>query len=523
MAFCLAWPLTLENDVLDIGGSSCTTQIHPSKVSATHKESGRTIFYNSTLIFPTVTDSSLPMHAAQSARAPTKRVQGRRRFVSTKGTTIWLDYRPVFHHSILVSAVAASSYLLPHELIRYPADETSLRGARRLSRKARRGRGSRLKPVTDVAALKGEDSASKEIRLPGTEYCLGAASVQPIPARRPGGYRSLLQEPGLPSATILLSIVGGLGAILPYDFIMQVPGSPRLEPGRIPLYIRSQSNESHARARLGSLVTPSPFLDHDLEHDAYLQMGNIVSALLSSIPSPPLAPFISASTPSLPPVPALTPEQTLPPELWTNIHRFVVSGILKVDVASEDPLNEPPLQGVCATRSLIGVCKLWNDLAQDYLGAYNERWPSLHNTPKAPEPAHRAFRPPVVDTLRPQCLGSAALRERRCPDNERFCAAPNISPPILPSLKLYWAETSSAAAPLPAVLATALNLEGIPLARKVKTPKFVARRLDLLAAFPPLPSVRSLSLILVRQPSLHKIFVHGTPAAHPPRRLPCEP
>ncbi|KAJ7670635.1 hypothetical protein DFH06DRAFT_1369603 [Mycena polygramma] len=230
-----------------------------------------------------------------------------------------------------------------------------------------------------------------------------------------------------------------------------------------------------------------------------------------------------------PPQPSPAQELTLPPELWINIHQFVVSDILPLaqvlpnvdgSVAPEDPLNELQLQRVLdAARSLTSVCQLWNNLAQELLYENiwvrdNERWPSLHNALQRPRNA-RVVRAVRLSSMRfdhnvwvlQRCANVTVLVLPDSRDDERFCAAPNISLPLLSSLKhLCWAETSSAATLLPAVLAAAPNVEQISLARKVKTPKFVARRLDLLAAFPPLPSVRSLSLIHVRHPCLYKVL-----------------
>ncbi|KAJ6470186.1 hypothetical protein C8R47DRAFT_1077698, partial [Mycena vitilis] len=89
------------------------------------------------------------------------------------------------------------------------------------------------------------------------------------------------------------------------------------------------------------------------------RMGNIASALLSPVSAPPPVPSLSSSlsvqsVSPFTPAQSLAQELTLPPEVWINIHRFVVSGILPLPqvlptvegsaAAPEDPLNELELQ-----------------------------------------------------------------------------------------------------------------------------------------------------------------------------------
>ncbi|KAJ7670647.1 hypothetical protein DFH06DRAFT_140092 [Mycena polygramma] len=285
-----------------------------------------------------------------------------------------------------------------------------------------------------------------------------------------------------------------------------------------------------------SFSTTTPFLRS--------QMGNIASALLSPVYPPPPVPSLSSSlsAPSFSPVPSLTPVQslaqelTLPPEVWINIHRFVVSGILPLpqvfptvegSAAPEDPLNELQLQRLLdAARSLAGVCKLWNSLAQELLYENiwvrdNERWPSLHNALQRIQNARRV-RGVRLSSTRPdhnvwvlqRCphIHVLVLPEAQGSDGDGDTGVAPNPLPTLPLLKhLYWAETLSGAALLPAVLTAAPNIEQISLARKVKTPRFNAQRIDRSAAFPPLPCVRSLSLRRVRETCLQKFWTTTLP------------
>ncbi|KAJ6475200.1 hypothetical protein C8R47DRAFT_1220676 [Mycena vitilis] len=167
---------------------------------------------------------------------------------------------------------------------------------------------------------------------------------------------------------------------------------------------------------------------------------------------------------------------------------------------------------------------LWHNLGQELLYENvwvrdNERWPSLHNGLQRTQNARRV-RGVRLSSTRPdhnvwvlqRCphIHVLVLPEAQGRDGDSGTGVPFL--PALPLLKhLYWAETSFGAALLPAVLTAAPNVEQISLARKVKTPRFNAQRIDRSAAFPPLPCVRSLSLIRVRETCLQKLWTTTLP------------
>ncbi|KAJ6466619.1 hypothetical protein C8R47DRAFT_1221222 [Mycena vitilis] len=157
---------------------------------------------------------------------------------------------------------------------------------------------------------------------------------------------------------------------------------------------------------------------------------------------------------------------------------------------------------------------LWHNLGQELLYENvwvrdNERWPSLHNGLQRTQNARRV-RGVRLSSTRPdhnvwvlqRCphIHVLVLPEAQGRDGDSGTGVPFL--PALPLLKhLYWAETSFGAALLPAVLTAAPNVEQISLARKVKTPRFNAQRIDRSAAFPPLPCLTHLT---ISRASLHE-------------------
>ncbi|KAJ7669477.1 hypothetical protein DFH06DRAFT_1321549 [Mycena polygramma] len=219
----------------------------------------------------------------------------------------------------------------------------------------------------------------------------------------------------------------------------------------------------------------------------------------------------------------------LPPELWIDIHRLVVSDILQpaqvsanVDVTNynatgpEEALNELDLQSFLeAARSLTNVCRLWNNLAQGLLYENicvpdQERWLSLRNALQKPDNACRVRR--VRLSSDPVCSDHNIWVLQQCgphietlvhPDQSRkfqpgHVDTQDISLPAMLSLKhLYWVKNASLGKLLRTVLTAAPNLEHISLASMAR---FEGLRggAAALAVFPPIPCVQSLRIIHLR-------------------------
>ncbi|KAJ6572282.1 hypothetical protein B0H19DRAFT_681156 [Mycena capillaripes] len=215
-------------------------------------------------------------------------------------------------------------------------------------------------------------------------------------------------------------------------------------------------------------------------------------------------------------------EPSLPPELWLFIHRLALSDISPlVEVYSEDeiiqysttpdyPLNYSQLQRFLeAARSLGCVCRLWSRLAQEFLyeniWVDDQRWSSLSLALEQPHIARRVrsvrlssthfdYNALVLQRCGPH-IEVLVLHESPYHDRE-------ISLPLLPSLRrLYWAETSSAAPLLGAVVSAAPNLEHLSL-----TSTWSGYQVAAPASFPPLLNLHSLALVALSTPYVQALL-----------------
>src|ERR1700761_2683878 len=133
-----------------------------------------------------------------------------------------------------------------------------------------------------------------------------------------------------------------------------------------------------------------------------------------------------------------------------------------------------------AARSLVSVCRLWNELAQELLYenvwiADTRRWASLSAALQRPDVARhvRSLRLSTtrydhnIEALR-YCPQVEVLIQPEFPRPERLYAAPNVPLPLLHSLRhLYWIESEWSSVILEKVLRAAPNLEHIFLTSSV--------------------------------------------------------
>ncbi|KAJ6572281.1 hypothetical protein B0H19DRAFT_681159 [Mycena capillaripes] len=215
---------------------------------------------------------------------------------------------------------------------------------------------------------------------------------------------------------------------------------------------------------------------------------------------------------------------SLPPELWMYIHRLALSDISPLaKVYSEDeiiqyrtkpdyPLKHSELQRFLeAARSLGCVCRLWNRLAEQLLYeniCVNDRpWPSLSLALEQPRIARqvRSVRLSWTNfdhnTLVLQRCGPhvEVLVLTQSPYRDR-----EISLPILPSLRrLYWAETSSSAPLLGAVVSAAPNLEHLSFTSSGSLPRY---GVAAPVSFSPFLNLRSLVVVDLSTPYVHALF-----------------
>ncbi|KAJ7199131.1 hypothetical protein GGX14DRAFT_699859 [Mycena pura] len=220
---------------------------------------------------------------------------------------------------------------------------------------------------------------------------------------------------------------------------------------------------------------------------------------------------------------------SLPPELWIHIHRLAIEDVSPFRKAYReiqdsdnskaatvpDALNDPSVRRFFkAARSLMSVCRLWNELARELLYenvwiADTRRWASLSVALQRPEVA-RHVRCLRLSTTRYDhnvealcyCPQVKMLVQPRFRRSEYLQTAPDVPLPRLHTLKyLYWAESAWSSALLEKVLSAAPNLEHIFLTNSGHTPS-VGTPIEV----PNLPHLKSLVLAWLNRMNVFAIL-----------------
>ncbi|KAJ7199144.1 hypothetical protein GGX14DRAFT_572907 [Mycena pura] len=222
------------------------------------------------------------------------------------------------------------------------------------------------------------------------------------------------------------------------------------------------------------------------------------------------------------------PLPSLPPELWIYIHRLATEHVSPFRnayrevrdpdskaVTAPDPLDDRSVpRFLKAARSLMSVCRLWNELARELLYenvwiADTRRWASLSAALQRPDVAQhvRSLRLSTtrydhnVEALR-YCPQVEMLVQPRFWRPEYLHTAPDVPLPRLHTLKsLYWAESEWSSALLEKVLSAAPNLEHIFLISSDSTPS-AGTPIEVLN----LPHLKSLVLTWLNRENVYSIL-----------------